>query len=156
AYNQGGRAIFAEIYDPATGALSPAIPVNTSAAAAMAAPKVAATADGGFVVTWTEDFGPDPDPNFFSLHERRFDPYANPFGDDFVANTLVDGSQFSPIVGVSGTTVLTVWTDSVARPGDSSSNNIQAQAAKAPVFDYDSAAFGDFDNNGRSDLLFQN
>src|SRR5262249_12038102 len=69
---------------------------------------------------------------------------------------LADGSQTLPAIAISGGHMLTAWMDSANRPGDMDANSIQAQAAKMPVFDYDSAAFGDFDNNGRSDLLFQN
>src|SRR5262249_34608518 len=96
AYIGGGRyaivydnsgSIFAKIYAPATGALSPQIPVNTSGGPSQQDPKVAATADGGFVVTWHELTGPAPDTDSYSIHERRFDPYGNPFGDDFVVNT---------------------------------------------------------------------
>jgi hypothetical protein len=165
AYIGGGRyaivysqigSIRAKIYDPATGALTPQIAVSAAPGNFEDAAKVAATADGGFVVTWHEQNGPAPDTDSYSIHERRFDPYGNPFGDDFVVNTLTDGRQFHPVVGIAGRNVITAWEDNASRPGDMSFGSVQAQAAKMPGFDYDSAAFGDFDNNGRSDLLFQN
>src|SRR5262249_28816725 len=70
--------------------------------------------------------------------------------------SLTDASQSLPTIGISGGNVLTAWTDAASRAGDSSPASIQAQAFTAPVFDYDSAAYGDLDNNGRSDILYQN
>jgi hypothetical protein len=150
-------SILARIYNSDTGDLSPEIIVNTTAAMSQGVPKVAATADGGFVVAWTEVLGPAPDASGDSIHARRFDPYGNPFGDDFVVNTLTDGNQLVAPVGIAGGNVLMAWSDVVPRPpGDPSFGSVQAQAYSAPGFDYDSAAYGDFDNTGRSDLLFQN
>jgi hypothetical protein len=152
----GGAGLFARIYNSDTGALSPQIAVNTAPIAGALYANVAATQDGGFVVTWGVFVGPAPDTSAYSVHERRFDPYGNPFGDDFVVNTLTDDSQYVPAIAITGGNVLTAWDDFASRPGDTDPRSIQAQAATTPGFNYDSAAYGDFDNNGRNDLLYQN
>jgi hypothetical protein len=157
AYIGGGRyaivytdhvsQVFAKIFDPITGFLSSEIRVDQAPPGSADDPAVAATADGGFVVTWTG--GGD-------AHERRFDPYGNAFGDDFVANSTTPGTQHKPDVAVIGSTVLTAWGDDQPHPGDSSSFGVRAQITFAQVFDYNDQAYGDFDNNGKSDFLFQN
>jgi hypothetical protein len=149
-------AVVARIYDAYTGALGPEINVSTAPAEFAYAAKVAATQDGGFVVTWQDENGLDGDTSGQSIHARRFDPYGNPFGDDFLVNTLTDGDQVTPVVGITGGNIVTAWTDFASRPGDTSAPSVQARAFSAPGFDYDSAAYADFDNNGRSDLLYQN
>jgi hypothetical protein len=154
-YDLDQQSIFARVYNSNTGALSPEIAVSAAVVSTAFLPKVAATQDGGFVVTWSDFAGPAPDTDGFSIHARRFDPYGNPFGDDFVVNTLTNNWQTAPVVGISGGNVLTAWEDFASRPSDMSPPSIQAQAATAPAFDYDSAAYGDFDNDGRSDVLLQ-
>jgi hypothetical protein len=146
-YSDHVSKVFAKIYDPAFGVLSPEIRVDQTSVGATNQPAVAATIDGGFIVTWTD--GGD-------AHERRFDPYGNAFGDDFFANTTTTLTQHRPDVAVIGTNVLTAWGDNAPHPGDSSSFGVRAQASLTQVFDYNDQAYGDFDANGRSDFLFQN
>jgi hypothetical protein len=155
-YDLDNQIIFSRIYNANSGALSPEVVVHTAAAPIKQSTKVAATQDGGFVVVWQDYAGPAPDTSDYSVHARRLDPYGNPFGDDFVVNALTNLSQYVPVVAIHGSNVLTAWTDSASRPGDSSPNSVQAQAFIAPGFDFDSAAYGDFDNTGRSELLLQN
>jgi hypothetical protein len=157
-YSDGGH-VYAEIYNPATNFLTPEISVDASPLTTpfvARIPHVAATADGGFIVTWSDNAGPAPDANNFSVHERRFDPYGNPFGDDFVVNTTTTNGQLVSDVAINGANVLTSWTDFQSNSSDNSPPGIRAQAAIAPVFDYDGAQFGDFNANGRADILFQN
>src|SRR5262249_18990947 len=149
-YDLDRHDFFARIYDSINGVLSPQIAVGAAAASSSFRAGVAATQDGGFVVTRTDVDALAPGTSASSIHERRFDPYGSAFGDEFVVNTLTNADQFSSVVGISGGNVLTAWQDDASRPGDTSQGSIQAQAASAPVFDYDSAAYGDFDNTGRS------
>ena len=72
-----------------------------------------------------------------------------------IVNTLTDNTQVNPAIAISGGNALIAWEDYASRPGDTQPTSIQAQAFSVPGFDYDSAMYGDFDNNGRSDLLFQ-
>jgi hypothetical protein len=154
-----GSHVFGEIYNPATSFLSPEFIVDASPLTApfrADSPEVAATADGGFIVTWSDAVGPPPDNNNFSVHERRFDLYGNAFGDDFGVNTTTPNNQQSSDIAVIGSRMLTSWTDLSSNPLDSSGGGIRAQAATLPVLDYDSARYGDFNANGRADILFQN
>jgi hypothetical protein len=153
--------VYGEIYNPATGILSPEFTVdNSSSSLVLSFVHAAATADGGFIVTWTEENGPAPDTDAGSVHERRFDPYGNPFGDDFVVNTTTINAQQISDVAVNGSNVLTAWADFQPNALDNSPPGIRAQAAIAPVFDFDSAQYGEFITNPvgdrRADILFQN
>ena len=47
------------------------------------------------MVTWNDVDGPAPDTSAYSVHARRFDPYGNPFGDDFVVNTSDESATSS-------------------------------------------------------------
>jgi hypothetical protein len=146
-YSDHVSQVFAKIFDPVTNFLSAEIRVDQTSVGSTNQPAVAATIDGGFIVTWTD--GGD-------AHERRFDPYGNAFGDDFLANTTTTLTQHRPDVAVIGSNVLTAWGDNQPHPGDSSSFGVRAQAALTQGFDYNDQAYGDFDANGRSDFLFQN
>jgi hypothetical protein len=154
-YERDAQGIFARIIYDYGGPIGGEIAVSTAAAAGVLLPKVTGTPDGGFVVTWTDINGPAPDTDGSSVHARRFDPYGNPFGDDFVVNSLTDNLQLGPVIATSGGNVMTAWQDYASRPGDTSPPGLQAQAFSTPGFDYDSASFGDFESTGRSGLLFQ-
>jgi hypothetical protein len=90
------------------------------------------------------------------VHERRFDPFGNSFGDDSVVNTTTTLSQLFSDVAVNGSNALTSWEDFQPNALDNSPSGIRAQAATVPVFDFDDARFGDVNANGRADILFQN
>ena len=62
------------------------------------------------------------------------------------------------VVATSGANVLTVWQDFGTR-GTRGHHAAPASAVRPVIgtaFDYDSARFGDFDNDGRDDILLQN
>jgi hypothetical protein len=152
AYGDGSQ-IYARIYDPVTpgGAfLTPEVPVN-AVAGSVSGPRVFATVDGGFITSWEQFDGSD-----YNIHARRFDAHGLAFGDDFVVNTSTSNFQLFSAGAVNGSNVVITWEDFGPRPTDTSGTGIRAQAFTAPVFDYDSAQYGDFNNNGRADILFQN
>jgi hypothetical protein len=153
-----GSHIYSKIYNPVTGTLTPEVIVDTSPSAGTSTDnaQVAGTADGGFVVTWGDFGGPPPDTNGSSVHERRFDLFGHAFGDDFVVNTTTTNDQQFSDLAVSGSNVLTAWEDYLSHTSDVSPPGIRAQAATLPLFDFDSAQYGDFNANGRADILFQN
>jgi hypothetical protein len=146
--------VFGRIYDPSTpgGAfLGPEFQIDQPGGFGEAA-QIFGTIDGGFIATWevfTSATG-------YDIHARRFDAHGVPFGDEFVVNTLTDNFQLLPAVSTNGSNVVLTWQDSGARPGDMDPTGIRGQAFTTTALDYDSAPHGDFNNNGRSDILFQN
>jgi hypothetical protein len=114
-------------------------------------PHVYGTVDGGFIVTWDDLSGGNSE-----IHARRFDAHAQPFGNAFIVNSLTDGNQIDPVVAVSGAEVLFAWEDYGSRPADASPPGIRGQTFSTSVFDYDKARYGDLNNDGRADILFEN
>jgi hypothetical protein len=113
---------------------------------AAADPHVAALANGGFVVTW-DDTGVDGSGR--GILERIFSSNGRPVGSQFLVNQLTDGDQVKPSVAVSGTNILTTWTDFGAHGTDSQPPGIRGQVISVTVP-------GDSNGDGKSDLLFQN
>jgi hypothetical protein len=142
--------IWARIYDPVAAGgpfLSDEFQINKPGSSALQ-PSVAATADGGFIVTWSA-----ADSGHYNIHARRFDAHGLSFGDEFIVNTFTD--NLHPTIAVSGTQVAIAWQDAAAHATDTSPFGIRAQLFTTTVFDYDSAGIGDLDGNGRADILFQ-
>jgi hypothetical protein len=152
AYDGGDDGgLFAKIYDAATGFLSSEILVSLVAGTFERFAKVTETLDGGFIITWSAINNAT-----FDIHERRFDAHGMPFGDEFIVNSFRDDQQLLSVVAAAGANVLTVWEDFGSRGTDLSPAGIRGQAALSTAFDYDSAPYGDVNNNGRADILFQN
>jgi len=75
--------IYAAIYNSNTGSLTQPIPVYVAPAPDAITPRVAATQDGGFVVTWTVSNGPAPDTDSYSVPRPPVRSIRLP-GDEFV------------------------------------------------------------------------
>lgn len=79
-------------------------------------PRVAATADGGFVVVWAERAPAIRDPqvqtsvNSWDIFGRAYTPGMKAVGQPVRINSFVYGDQFSPRIAVSGNDMLVVWT----------------------------------------------
>jgi FG-GAP-like repeat len=140
--------LWGRIYDPVTPGgvfLSDEFQVDSPGGSA-GLPSVAATADGGFIVTWHSNF---------DILARRFDAHGVSYGDIFTVNTLND-AQLNPTIATSGSNVVIAWDDYAARATDPNPIGVRAQHFTTTAFDYDSAGIGDLDGNGRVDILFQN
>ena len=101
--------IFCRIYDPSTpgGAfLGPELRVDQPSGLIESDARVAATVDGGFVVTWLGLDGTQ-----YDVLQRRFDAHGLPYGDQFFPSTLRDNNQMFPVVATSGVNVMTTWDD---------------------------------------------
>jgi hypothetical protein len=150
------QQVFGRIYDPSTpnGAfLGPEFQISAQSGGFLRDPRVYGTIDGGFLATWWEWDGPATG---YNIYAHRYDAHGAPYGDVFEANATVDNLQLYPSVGVNGPNALIAWQDYGSRPTDTSPTGIRAQAFTTPSFNYDSAQLGDFNNNGRADILLQN
>lgn len=107
------------IYDPATKSFSTGVFNIDAGAGSQDDPSVAALADGGFVVTWTDSsltFGDNSD---LAVHGRRFDATGAAAGDEFLVNTRIAGSQERSGVAVnSNGRVFAAWTSADSADGN--------------------------------------
>lgn len=149
-----GTDIFAKIYDPSTpgGAfLSTVIQVDAVGGSAQA-PRVTATIDGGFLVSWEQLNGG----NLYDVFERRYDAHGQPLTSAFQANTLVHGLQVNSAIASSGDRILTVWDDDGTTGRADPDGGLRGYGAAVTASDYNSSPFGDLTGDGRSEILFQN
>ncbi|MDA5556024.1 Ig-like domain-containing protein [Shimia sp. MMG029] len=81
--------------------------------------RIAATEDGGYVVTYTSSGGDDGAATFnLGVYAQRFDGAGNPIGDNFLVNEVVDSSQFdSDVVGLTGGGFVVTFTDNSGTDG---------------------------------------
>jgi hypothetical protein len=145
--------ILGRIYDPSTpgGAfLSDEFQIDKPGGTVFR-PSVAATVDGGFIVTWEDFNGSD-----YDVLAHRFDAHGGSYGDIFTVNTLIDLNQSAPTVATSGVNVVIAWHDFAANPTDPDPTGVRAQLFTTTVFDYDSERLGDLNGEGRAEILFQN
>jgi hypothetical protein len=144
--------VWGRIYDPVTpgGAFLSGEFLIDSPGGVASGPQVAATVDGGFIVTWADGAGNS------DILARRYDAHGQSYGDIFTVNTLTDNNQLRPTIASSGANVMIAWEDTASRATDSSPSGIRAQSFTTTTFDYDSAGIGDLNGNGRVDILFQN
>lgn len=69
--------------------------VNTFSSDYLTRPRAAMDSSGNFVITWNSR---GKDGWGWGVAARRFDSTGNPFGDEFLVNTRVDGDQVGPDV----------------------------------------------------------
>ncbi len=109
-------------------------------------PDVAMDADGDFAVVW---FGYGPGDSYGAV-ARRYSAAGEPQGGEFQVNTFTTGGQFTPTVAMDADGDFVVaWTDSYGQDGDGT--GIFAQR-----FDGAERVAGDFDGDGKADLLWRN
>jgi hypothetical protein len=96
-------------------AVGPEFLVNSYTTQYQDRPRVAADADGNFVVVW-RSVGPDG--NGFGVAGRRFDRLGVPRGPEFVANMYTNGSQTYPAVAVEASGMFVVTWQSANQDGN--------------------------------------
>lgn len=117
--------VYAQLYT-ATGVPSgPEFLVNTTTGNAQSEPVVTATADGGFVVAWTGTNVDDPGTFDQGIIAQRYDATGAPQGAEFIVNTTLTFSQFSPSIAAfdDGGFVVTYVSDA----GDADADAILSQ-----------------------------
>ena len=111
---------------PATGEL----PINSTTTGAQGAPTITALGTG-FVAVWVDFSGLGGDFSGPSIKARIFDASGVGQGNDFLVNTITQGTQIQPVVTMLGNGDFVVaWTDNSDLLGD-----VDAGAIKAQVFD---------------------
>ncbi len=142
----GGSTLdeFGRIYDTSGGgSLSPEFMIDQPRGPG-GVPVVAATADGGFIVTWSEHLaGGD-----FDVYARRFNSDGTAMGQQFIVNRLTGQDQEFSDVAVNGVNVFFAWTDKVPRPSDTSVTSVSGQVMTLTTPP-------DFNDNGVSDILWR-
>jgi VCBS repeat protein len=134
--------IFGRIYDTSGGgSLSAEFEIDQPTIGGIL-PAVAATADGGFIVTW------------YRFLNGNYDIVARRYNSDgvamqsFTVNRLTDGDQVWPTVAVSGANAFFAWTDLTPRPGDPDPPSVRGQVMSLTTPP-------DFNDNGVSDILWR-
>ncbi|WP_420863324.1 calcium-binding protein [Algirhabdus cladophorae] len=105
-----------QLFSASGQAVGPEVTVNTITASSQAFAKVAALADGGYVVTWQsfEVFG-----NSWGVYARRFDSQGEPldtnfFGGQFKVDSYANRSQTGPDVAATQDGGFTIaWTSEI-------------------------------------------
>lgn len=91
------QGIFAQRFNANGVAQGPQFLVNQTTAGAQANPAVAMDGDGDFVVAWQHDTG---DARGLEVYARRFTRTGQPWGDEFLVNTVAEGNQALPVAAM--------------------------------------------------------
>lgn len=138
-------AVRGQILDANGAAVGPEFLVNQNTTGRQYPGDIAATASGGFIVTWTDDTG---DGSGSAVKARIYDALGNPLGTEILLNTITGDDQWQPWIEVlpSGNFVVS-WTH---RSGDSS-----LYAVKAQMFDSSGGLVGSEFQVNTTESLYQ-
>ena len=110
-----GTGVYAQRFANDGTALGTEFLVNTSTDQNQYQPSIAATADGGFVIAWYDDYYTTPDfTEYRDIFFQRYNAAGVEQGGETRANPAGEGSsaQFEPvIVGLGGGGFVVMWTD---------------------------------------------
>lgn len=85
---------------------------NTVTTGTQTFPEIAATSNGGFVITWEDNSGIGGDTSPYAVKERAFDGSSNPLTGEALVNTETSGFQGLPsVTGLADGGVYTTWAD---------------------------------------------
>ncbi|UCF53550.1 MAG: hypothetical protein JSV48_03645 [Bradyrhizobium sp.] len=113
--------------------------VNTATSYSQYAPTVAALANGGFAITWTDDSGEGGDDDGTSIKAQLFAADGSKVGSEFLVNTQTGGSQDNAtITGLANGGFVVTWEDLSGTLGDSDATSVKAQ-----MFAADGSKVGD-------------
>jgi autotransporter passenger strand-loop-strand repeat protein len=102
--------------------------VNTATSYSQYAPTVAALANGGFAITWTDDSGEGGDDDGTSIKAQLFAADGSKVGSEFLVNTQTGGSQDNAtITGLANGGFVVTWEDLSGTLGDSDATSVKAQ-----------------------------
>ena len=135
--------IFGRIYDTSGPGLSAEFEIDQPGNFDFL-PAIAATADGGFLVTWSRVLGGD-----YNILGRRYNSDGVAMGQQFTINQLTDNNQANSTIAISGANAFVAWDDFASRPGDTSPTSVRGQLMSLTTPP-------DFNDNGVSDVLWRN
>ncbi|MCP5155360.1 MAG: tandem-95 repeat protein [Ectothiorhodospiraceae bacterium] len=105
-----GTGIVGRLFESNGAPRSTEFLVNSTEQFGQSAPRVAVTADGGFVVVWTDEGGADG--SAWGTFGQRFDATGAVVGDEFLVNTRTINSQYAgDVAGLAGGGFVVVWQD---------------------------------------------
>ena len=144
--------VFSAIYDPAvTGTDGAALSQIHSVTGSGSNPSLARSADGGFVVSWTESNGTDLD-----VRARAFTVAGEPvggfgFGAPLTLGTLTDADQNFSFVATNADHAFFAWQDGGVRPGDGTPTGVHGMMFQM----FKVSAHSDFNGDAVDDLLWR-
>ena len=116
--------IWAQVFDASSTKVGPEILVRTPTGVQNDS-AITATADGGFVITWSDFSAGLDNPD---IKAQAFDAAGTKVGTDFLVNTQTSLIQFtSAIAGLANGGFVVVWADQSGTLGDGSGFSIKAQ-----------------------------
>lgn len=137
--DQDDFGILARRFDARGVPLGDEFQVNSYTTGRQELSRVAADAQGNFVVVWRSYGSPGDDSWWYSIQARRFDAAGAPLAPQFQVNTYTTDSQSRPDVAVlSPQGFVVIWESRGSADGDSSATSVHARrydAAGAPLGD---------------------
>lgn len=108
--------------------VGPQFQVNTYTSGFQAGPRVAAGADGSFVVVYLSQGSAGTDDSGYSIQGQLFDAQRRPIGDEIQVNTYTTSQQQWPAVAVGpGGDFMVVWTSNGSAGNDDAGLSVQGQ-----------------------------
>lgn len=124
-------AIKAQLYDEAGGKINGEFLVNSVYDDGQSTAKVAALANGGFVITWTSADRAGADTENQAIKARIYDGAGAAVDAEFLVNRVyVDNQLYSDIAVLSDGKFVIVW-----ESGDGQGDDSDGRSVKAQVFD---------------------
>jgi len=121
--DKSGEAVKAQLFDASGLKVGAEIDIASIMVGDQSSSSVSALADGGFVVTWSDESG---SPDSFGVKAQMFTASGAKAGGEIAVNTVVAGYQYAcEVAGLAGGGFVALWNDR------SSGNDV----AKAQVFD---------------------
>jgi hypothetical protein len=155
AYAQGAETdygVFAQRYDASGHPLGGEFRVPTITAGDQGNSHVTALSNGDFLVTW-ESFGTDGSGQ--GIYGRVFDAYGNGLGDQFKVNEYTSGDQSDAhAVALPDGRFAIVW-GSASSDGSDLGISARRFALSPPLVEVHSGFNGDFNGDGRDDILWR-
>ncbi|HEX8193269.1 MAG TPA: VCBS domain-containing protein, partial [Allosphingosinicella sp.] len=125
-----GFSVKGRVFDSAGAPLGGEFAVNSLTFGLQFQPSVAAKADGGFAVVWTDSNAADGDG--YSVRMQVFNAAGQKWGGELTVNSTTAGGQSQPVIAsLSNGGVVVTWTDASQTGGDTSFAAVRGQVYDA-------------------------
>ncbi len=124
-------SIKAQVYGANGSKVGSEFLVNTQTASLQLVPRIAGLANGGFVITWQDFSGTQPDPDFGGIRAQVFSANGTKTGSEFLVNTLTALGQYNPSITslANGSFVISWYERAVLPPSGEAIVKAQLYAA---------------------------